>query len=149
MDRASIDRGWGAKVSKSPYAIGGMTPPNAWDLPVVIGLDLELALCIKHHDESKNGHQVYRFPTGGRREIPFGELWPVEISIHWATYDRYNELPRHWPRLETGDLVLCRSRTKCPMDFYRGGHDAPLSCARVSSDPAADNWKEAIKSKRW
>ena len=118
-------------------------------MPVVIGLRLDFALCVKHKQEYVNGHQVYRYPTDGGKELPSGDLWPVEIAIHKRTYDRYNELPRHWPRLETGDLVLCRSRTKRPTDFYTGGHNAPLSCARVSSDPVADNWREALNTKRW
>ena len=124
MDRASIDRGWGAKVSKPGYA-SGMTPPNGWDMPVVIGLQLEIGLCTKHGKPFKNGHQMYRYCTNNRREIPLNEVLPMEIAIHKETFNRYNANPQHWEELLTGEKVMCRCLDRPPCDFFAGGHDAP------------------------
>ena len=148
MDRASIDRGWGAKMIKPGYDCG-MTPPNGWDMPVVIGLKLEIELCTKHGKPFKNGHQMYRFSTRNRREIPLNEVWPVEIAIHKETFDRYNAIPQHWPELLTGEKVMCRCRDRRPCDFFECGHDAPLSCGRVSRDPIGDKWRKAINTDEW
>ena len=142
MDRASIDRGWGANMFS-------LTAPNGWDLPVVIGLQLEKALCTKHEQPFKSGHQMYRYCTKNRREIPLNEVWPVEIAIHWEPLDRYNAIPQHWPELLTGEKVMCRCREQRPCDFFEGGRDAPLSCGRVSSDPIGDKWRKAINTDEW
>ena len=137
LDKASLRRG---------YAFSHVPPiaPNGWDCPIVVGMGLNLNEC-GMHGKLRSGAVLRRKTIshnyGPGAPLPLQQNLNIqEVRFYIPLYQRYQELPAHWPALQRGDLVLCRAKHGCPNDFFTGGHGPPLSCGRVTADPKEDGW---------
>ena len=131
IDRASANRGYA--LTQDPPGI-----PNGWDGPVAIGFAYDITQSLLH-STLKNDVELHVWTVGGRTRVPLEEFPIVSLHIYEPLYNRMQELNKHWPDLERGETVMCRSRYGAP-DFFKFGHGSGWTCCRVTAYPKSCGW---------
>jgi len=121
---------------------------SAWDCPVALCWYFDTAKVHTHKRLVTGTVQVVKLPVDSLFDVR-GTL--TQIWVHRTLYERFRELPRHWPALRAGRLVACRARLAYPDDLYRSGDASPMTCGRVVAVESDEFqiWVKASSTKQY